>query len=84
MVGGSPECMEKVNAADGTLVALDARTRNFIPPTAGAVPVDGGGGRPAFRLPHLEPHAALGEHLFASGAATNATASFGGRSRRRR
>ena len=62
--GGFPQCMEKVDAAKGTLVALNCAIQDFIPPTAVPSRIDGRRGRVRrrLRLPHLQPEAALAEH----------------------
>jgi len=79
--GGFPQCMEKVDAARGTLVALNCAIDDFVAPTA--VPsrstVVGGGtvGVFGFRTSNLKQKWL--NTRYASGVATNATASFGGR-----
>lgn len=79
--GGFPQCMEKVDAAHGTLVALNCAIEDFIPPTA--VPsrstVVGGGSAGVFGFRTSNLAQRWVNTRFASGAATNATASFGGR-----
>lgn len=78
--GGFPQCMEKVDAAHGTLVALNCAIQDFIPPTA--VPsrntVAGGGsvGVFGFRTSNLKQRWL--NTRFSLGYATNATPAFGG------
>ena len=74
--GGFPQCMEKVDAAHGTLVALNCAIQDFIPPTA--VPsrstVVGGGSAGVFGFRTSNLTQRWLNTRFASATATNATA----------
>lgn len=78
--GGFPQCMEKVDAAKGTLVALNCAIQDFIPPTAvpsrSTVAGAGSAGVFGFRTSNLKQRWL--NTRFSLGYATNATPAFGG------